>query len=305
MNQQRKICIITGANKGIGYETALTLGITGWEVVLACRSFARGNQAVMALNGILRQLDPRAGGNGVAVFMELDLASLSSIDNFMLGFKKLYAACNLLICNAGVRGSPYRTTAEGYELQFGVNYLGHAALIRQMLPLLQKTSDARVIQVSSRAHKRATLKSGEFLKAAYRTEDTYNPWKAYAQSKLFQVLFTHKAQRILGSDSLRFYAVDPGVTATDLFLAPVPAPLKTLLRPIAAGGARIGVLRTPKRASDTVTHLALKEPAPPGGSYWADRKQREPNSLVYSESLLDEVWQGTAELLKANGLKVE
>ncbi len=303
MNGTRKICIITGANKGIGYEAALTLGLMGWEVVLACRSFARGNQAVMALNSIFRQTDPGGKSQGLAVFMELDLASLASIQTFLVGFKKRYQVCDALICNAGVMGGPYGQTVEGFERQAGVNYLGHVALFSHLFPFLKRSPDARVVQVSSRAHERATLTEGEFLQAVHRSKDTYNPWKAYAQSKLFQVLFTLKAQEVYGSDTLRFYAVHPGVVATDLLLSPLPGMAQTIIQPLARLFTWLGVLKTPKKGADAITHLLMASPPLPGGTYWAEKALRDPNPLALSSALQGEVWNLTWNLLNPYGIQ--
>mgnify|MGYP005838590759 CR=1 FL=1 len=303
MSGTRKICVITGANKGIGHEAALTLGLMGWEVVLACRSFARGNQAVMTLNSIFRQTDPGGKNQGLGVFMELDLASFASIDNFVVGFKKRYQACDALICNAGQMGGPYAQTADGFERQLGVNYLGHVALFARLYPFLKVSPDARVVQVSSRAHERATLVEGEFPRIARQNQDTYNPWKAYAQSKLLQVLFTVKAQEVYGSDRLQFYAVHPGVVATDLLLSPVPGLAKTILRPLAQVFTAIGLLKTPKQGSDAIIHPVLASPPPGGGTYWAEGSPREPNPLVRSKTLQDDVWNHTWNLLEAYGIQ--
>lgn len=302
MNGTRKICVITGANKGIGYEAALTLGLMGWEVVLACRSFARGNQAVMALNSVFRQTDPGGKNQGIAVFMELDLASLASIENFIVGFKKRYPVCDSLICNAGVMGGPWAQTADGFEYQFGVNYLGHVALFSRLFPFLKRSPDSRVVQVSSRAHERATLAEGEFLQIAHRSRETYNSWKAYAQSKLLQVLFTLKAQEVYGSDTLRFYAIHPGVIATDLLLSPLPGPARTLLRPLARLLTTLGILQTPRKGADAITYPVLASPPPPGGTYWATGSLQDPNPLARSSALKDEVWNHTWDLLKPFGI---
>jgi NAD(P)-dependent dehydrogenase (short-subunit alcohol dehydrogenase family) len=288
----------------MGYETALTLGLSGWEVVLACRSFALGNQAVMTLNSVFRQVDPGGKDQGLAVFMELDLSSLASIENFVVGFKKRYQGCDALVCNAGVMGGPYSQTADGFERQFGVNYLGHVALFARLLPFLQRSADARVIQVASRAHERATFVGGEFLKLALRQKDSYNPWQAYAQSKLLQVVFTLKAQEVYGSESLRFYAVHPGVVVTDLLLSPLPTVLKAMVRPMAYTASRVGLLKTPKKGADSITHLLLATPPLPGGTYWDETVQKDPAPLAYSPSLQEEVWSHTWDLLRPFGIQV-
>jgi NAD(P)-dependent dehydrogenase (short-subunit alcohol dehydrogenase family) len=300
MENKKKVCVITGANTGIGYETAMTLGIAGWEVVLACRSFAKGNQAVMEMNNLFRQIGLNPNDGGRAVFMEADLASFDSIDKFTEGFRKRYASCDALICNAGIMAVPHGITEDGYETQFQVNYLGHAYLFASLLPYLRSSGKARVISLSSRAHERAKLARKEFPHAARRTKETYNSWNAYAQSKLFQIIFTHKAQEHFARQGLTFFAVHPGIVNTGLLLSPLPAPLRFVIGPIAGALTLAGILRKPRKGSETAAYLALSPEDPgEGGTYWADKKVLSPAPLALDEDLADEVWEETRKILQS------
>ena len=300
MDEKRKIGIVTGGNAGMGYETALSLAIDGWEVILGCRSFARGNEAVMKMNTLLRQLEGGPGQKlGKAVFMELDLASFESIRNFVAGFKKRYSSCDLLVCNAGAMYLPHALTEDGFETLFQVNYLGHVYLFKQLLPFLQASGKARVLQVSSKAHEKVPFVAGDFLKAARRGKEEFKALKAYAQSKLFQVAFTRKAQEVYGKQGFSFYAVHPGLVGTDLFFSPVPKQARFLLGPIAAAGQLAGILRKPRRGAETTLYLCMSSTVPAeGGTYWADKSLRQPNPVLAEVSLVQEIWNETEKLLE-------
>lgn len=300
MEEKRKICVVTGANSGIGYETALTMGISGWDVVLACRSFAKGNQAVMKMNDFLRQVGVSSGSGGHAAFMEIDLSSLESIRNFAVGFRKRYSACDLLVCNAGIMAGPHMYSADGFEMQFAVNYLGHAYLQEIMRPFLLASPRGRVIHVTSRAHERAFYEKGEFPQAARRKKSDYSPWKAYAQSKLFQVMLTRSSREKYGAEGLSFYAVHPGVVKTTLLTSFLPPAVRTILRPVGALATAAGLLRNPRKGAETITYLGLLPPAEEEkGIYWFDKKPREANPITGNPLFLGEVWEETMKIFSS------
>ncbi|MEL1265164.1 SDR family oxidoreductase [Pseudoxanthomonas putridarboris] len=183
-DQRGRLAVVTGATGGIGYETALALAGAGAEVVLAGRSDAKGD---VALRGILAR-HPRAQVR----YMHLDLCSLASVRAFAERFADAHGRLDLLVNNAGVMTPPTRQeTEDGFELQFGSNYLAHFALTARLLPLLRNGSRPRVVSVASGAHR---------LQAAIHFEDLqwqrgYMPWPAYAQSKLAMLLFAFELQR--------------------------------------------------------------------------------------------------------------
>lgn len=294
MDEKRKICVVTGANSGIGFETSLSLALAGWEVVLGCRSFAKGNQAVMRMSSFLRQVDR---GSGKVVFMELDLASFDSIRNFTAGFRKRYSSCDLIVCNAGILGAPHGITEDGFETHFQVNHLGHAFLVRRFLPFLKTAGRARVVCLSSRAHEKAPFAKGDFMKASRRGKEDYKASIAYAQSKLFLTGYVRKAQETYAGEGISFFAVDPGTVATGQLFASLPEAARFLAAPIAAAGTLAGWIRKPVKGAETVLHLASGAAGTEGGSYWADKAVRRPNPVLSDPDVVREIWEGTENLL--------
>lgn len=206
VDQTGRIVIVTGANSGIGYETALALFKAGAHVVLATRNAAKSSDALNLIQA--------SGGKGTLETGLLDLASLSGVEAFTDLIKQKYERLDLLINNAGVMTPPESKTADGFELQFGVNFLGHFALTAQLYPLLKKSPNARVVTLSSGAHKLVQQIDFENL----RSEKSYDANREYAISKLAGLEFTLELQRriLKAGDSIISTAAHPGVTQTDL-----------------------------------------------------------------------------------------
>jgi len=200
-----RTAVVTGANSGIGYPTALELARHGARVVLACRDEARGTAAA-------RRLTTEVPGARVEV-AALDLADLGSVRRFAESFSAAHPGLDLLVNNAGVMALPLRRTAEGFEMQFGTNHLGHFALTGRLLPQLLARSGSRVVTVSSETHRMGRV---DFTNL--NAERGYGRWRAYAQSKLANLLFTLELQRraeAAGAD-LVAAAAHPGYAATNL-----------------------------------------------------------------------------------------
>uniref|UniRef100_A0A7N8YN73 Si:dkey-73n8.3 n=1 Tax=Mastacembelus armatus TaxID=205130 RepID=A0A7N8YN73_9TELE len=201
-----KTAIVTGANTGIGKETAKDLAGRGVRVILACRDLAKGEQAA---RDIMREVN---GANVVA--WQLDLADTKSICQFAENIYNTEKELHYLINNAGVAICPYAMTVDGYELQFGVNHLGHFFLTFLLLDLLKHSAPSRVINVSSAVHIMGKIQFDDLS-----GEKDYHPVRAYAQSKLANILFTRElAKRTEGRVSLGVtaYSVDPGMVNTDI-----------------------------------------------------------------------------------------
>ncbi|WP_161880977.1 oxidoreductase [Deinococcus alpinitundrae] len=205
-DQSGRIAIVTGANSGLGYETARALAQRGATVIMACRSAQKANRAAEAI----RALQPA----GSVTVMELDLGDLNSVRSFADQFKTKYQRLDLLINNAGIMVPPQGQTEQGFEVQFGVNHLAHFALTAQLMPLLNATPGARVVSVSSTAHRFGHL---DFADLNWRHR-TYNAWQAYGQSKLANLLFIYELQRKLAAanESTLAVAAHPGYAATGL-----------------------------------------------------------------------------------------
>jgi NAD(P)-dependent dehydrogenase (short-subunit alcohol dehydrogenase family) len=205
-DQGGRVAIVTGANSGIGLETARELARNGARVVLACRSEARANEALADIRTELpdAQID----------FLALDLSDLDQVRVFAASVHERFDRLDLLINNAGVMIPPESQTKQGYELQFGVNHIGHFALTGLLLDLLLATDGARVVNVSSTAHRmgRVNFDDLDFAARGYKAS------AAYGQSKLANLLFSSELARKLeaaGSDVL-VASAHPGWTQTNL-----------------------------------------------------------------------------------------
>jgi len=202
-----KTAIVTGANTGIGYETAKALYEKGANVIIASRDKNK-------IEAAIEQIKSSSKGNGTLEVGILNLANLAQIKSFADEFKSSHSKLDILINNAGVMIPPASKTDDGFELQFGVNFLGHFALTGHLFPLLKASPNARVVTLTSGA---ATLTDGidfENLKL----EKSYNEWQAYAVSKLADILFTYELDRKIKAVDLKIVsaASHPGVTRTDL-----------------------------------------------------------------------------------------
>ena len=204
-DQTGKLAIVTGANSGIGLETARGLAGAGAQVILAVRDFKKGNEA-------RRNLLETAPGATIMVEY-LDLACLESVAEFAERMTDCYSAIDLLVNNAGVMAPPTRhTTPDGFELQLQTNYLGHFALTGHLLPLLMRGRSRRVVNVSSLAHRPAAIDFSDLQ------GESYDPWRAYGQSKLAVLMFSlelNRRSRAYGWDILS-NAAHPGLARTNL-----------------------------------------------------------------------------------------
>ncbi|MCS5706314.1 oxidoreductase [Synechococcus sp. FGCU-3] len=257
-SQQGRVALITGANSGLGLESARSLMARGATVVLACRSRAKAEAA-------RQELLAGAGGGALDV-LELDLADLESVQTGARQVQERYGRLDLLLANAGVMAPPRMRTRQGFELQFGVNHLGHYLLTRLLLPLLQAQAGARVVHVTSGAQYFGRLNFGDL-----NAERRYDRWAAYGQSKLANVALALELQR-------RLRAADSGVWS----LAAHPGLARTNLQPasVAASGASLEAaayrLMDPLFQSAAMGALpqlfaATAPEAEPGGHYGPSR----------------------------------
>src|SRR5947209_372684 len=189
-----RTAIVTGANSGLGLIEARELARHGAQVLIASRDLAKAEAAAAAI-----RLTVRSASLEVA---QLDLANLNSVRTFSQRFLAGHRRLDLLINNAGVMAAPYQRTMDGFELQFGTNHLGHFALTGLLLPALRDQPGARVVTVSSNAHKRGQMRFDD-LQGGSR----YSRWGAYAQSKLANLLFAFELDRRLKAASLPLVSV--------------------------------------------------------------------------------------------------
>jgi NAD(P)-dependent dehydrogenase (short-subunit alcohol dehydrogenase family) len=244
-DQKGRVAVVTGANTGLGFETARMLAERGASVVLAVRNVEKGREAAARMTGDV-------------TVQALDLTSLESIHAAADDLRATHQRIDLLINNAGVMYTPKQTTHDGFEMQFGTNHLGHFALTGLLLDLLLPVPDSRVVTVSSVGHRiRAAIHFDDL-----QWERSYNRVAAYGQSKLANLMFTYELQRRLAArGTTAAVAAHPGVSATELARnSPlIPRLLLTALAPVIAQKPAMGALPTVRAATD---------PAVLGGQYY-------------------------------------
>ncbi|MEV6079389.1 SDR family NAD(P)-dependent oxidoreductase [Streptomyces sp. NPDC052069] len=251
-DQHGRVAIVTGANTGLGFETARMLAARGATVVLAVRDVEKGKQAAARMAGDV-------------TVQALDLTSLDSIRSAAADLRTAHPRIDLLINNAGVMYTPKQTTVDGFELQFGTNHLGHFALTGLLLDRLLPVPGSRVVTVSSIGHRiRAAIHFDDL-----QWERSYGRAAAYGQAKLANLMFTYELQRRLAPHGTTVaVAAHPGVSNTELTRY-TPAALRvplTWLAPLLTQKAEMGALPTLRAATD---------PAVTGGQYYGPGGRRE------------------------------
>ncbi|NMD58464.1 MULTISPECIES: SDR family NAD(P)-dependent oxidoreductase [Tsukamurella] len=250
--QAGRVAVVTGANTGLGFETARVLAQKGAEVVLAVRNTDKGAEAV-------RRITAAAPGATVRV-QRLDLGSLAAVRDAAAELRESTPRIDLLINNAGVMYPPKQTTADGFELQFGTNHLGHFAWTAQVLDLLFDVPGSRVVTVASLAHRiRASIHFDDL-----QWERSYDRVAAYGQSKLANLLFHYELQRRLEARAAErgtvAIAAHPGIADTEL-VRNLPAVLQKaqVVAPLFSHDAAHGALPQLRAATD---------PGALGGQYY-------------------------------------
>jgi NAD(P)-dependent dehydrogenase (short-subunit alcohol dehydrogenase family) len=199
-----KLALVTGASGGLGAETARALASKGARVVITARDVAKGEQAAQGIRA-------STGNDGIEV-EELELGSLASIRSFADRFLARHDAVQILVNNAGVMACPFGKTADGFELQFGTNHLGHFLMTGLITPTLLRGAPARVVSVSSRGHHMSPVVFDDI----HFDRRPYDKWSSYGQSKTANILLAVELERRLGSRGVHANSIHPGTIATDL-----------------------------------------------------------------------------------------
>ena len=281
---QEKTVLITGANDGIGRATAERLAAKGYHLVLACRDETKGQRTAGEL--------VRATGNDRIDTLPLDLADLASVRNASELFLADYPRLDVLINNAGIYTDKLVHTRDGYELQFGVNHLGHFLLTLNLLPAMQCSNlCTRVINVTSAMHAKAGIDFGNLR--GERGAAAYDGGKAYAQSKLANILFTKELDRRHGSE-LTTNCLHPGVVGTSLANKHGKLLTKTiwsLYKPFA---------RSPRRGADTSVYLASSpEVREVSGRYFNPSQCLiKPSPTACNEQLAGRLWDYSEDAVR-------
>jgi len=291
-DQTGRIAVVTGANSGLGLVTARELARRGARVVLACRNLDKGRAALGGCE--------QSASGAAPELEELDLASLTSVQAFADRFKEQHDGLDMLVNNAGVMAPPRRRTADGFELQFGTNHLGHFALTGHLLPVMEGRDDARVVTLSSTAHK-----AGRIAFDNLNGDRRYFRWRAYGQSKLANLLFTLELDRRLraAESTVKSLAAHPGYAATNLQSAAAPLVDRLVMK---LGNA---VVAQSEEMGALPTLFAATQPGLDGGMYIGPdgpAEQRgypkvvQPNRAARDEQTARRLWEVSEELTGVN-----
>ena len=287
-----KTVVVTGGNSGLGYEASLQLARKGAHVVLACRDSDKARAAL----GRITSAHPAAS----IETMRLDLADLASVRTFAESFLATHRELHVLMNNAGVMAIPYRKTADGFEMQFGTNHLGHFALTGLLVERLLGTPAARVVNVSSTAHRMGRVRFEDL-----HAERGYSRWGAYAQSKLANLLFTYELQRRLdakGADVISV-ACHPGWAETNLQFVGARMDGSSLMEYLArvanfflAQSAAMGAL--PLLYAATAPDMCGADYVGPGGlgEAWGHPKKVRSSGRSHDRQAAAKLWEVSAAL---------
>lgn len=279
---QDTVCVVTGANVGVGLETARGLAERGATVVLACRNRAKAEAAAQ---------DIRATTGSEAVeIVDLDLASLASVRAAATEILARHDRLDVLVNNAGLILSARSETADGFETQLGVNHLGHFLLTNLLLDRLRASAPARVVSLSSAGHK---LSRGLDFDDLMYTRRRYWDMAVYCDSKLANVLFTRELARRLEGTGVVCHAVHPGVVRSSF----------------SADGDTSGLFKwgakltswaylSPAKGARTSLHVATSEDAgTTTGDYWARSRRKTPSRKARDAAAAQRLWSVSAELV--------
>ncbi|XP_063774090.1 retinol dehydrogenase 13 isoform X2 [Pseudophryne corroboree] len=279
-----KTVIVTGANTGIGKETALELAKRGGRIIMACRDMGKCENAAKEIRG--KTL------NHNVFSKHLDLASIKSIKEFAKNILQEEEHIDILINNAAIMRCPHWKTEDGFEMQFGVNHLGHFLLTNLLLDRMKNSGQSRIINVSSLAHV-----AGEIDFADLNWEEKkYNTKAAYCQSKLANILFTTELANRLQGTAVTANSLHPGVADTELgrhtgmhkstFSSTVLSPMFWF------------VIKTPRQAAQSTVYLAVAEDIQgTSGKYFNALKEKEPGKQALDEETAKKLWEESAKLV--------
>uniref|UniRef100_UPI00398F629A retinol dehydrogenase 12 n=1 Tax=Pristiophorus japonicus TaxID=55135 RepID=UPI00398F629A len=279
-----KTVIVTGANVGIGKETAKDLARRGARVILACRDLDKAKKAAAEIR--------KESGNKNVLVHKLDLASLQSVHSFADRIQETETCLDILINNAGIMRCPKWKTEDGFEMQFGVNHLGPFLLTNLLLDLLKKSAPSRIVTVSSLAHN-----SGKIHFDDINLDISYNPAVSYAQSKLANILFTRELAKKLTGTGVTANSLHPGVVLTDLprhFLLSQPLMLKMLFTPFSKL-----TFKNPWQGAQTSIYCAVAEELDNvSGLYFSDCAVKKVASQARNDEDAKRLWELSAQMVK-------
>lgn len=277
-----KIAVVTGANTGIGYETALQLSKENFQVIMLCRSKERGEQAQ-------KEIIKKTQNKQVELIV-VDLASLKSIQLVVEEIISIYTMIDVLVNNAGVFSLKKEYTIDGFEKMIGVNYIGHFYLTKLLLPLLKKAEQARIVVVSSNAYKMVRFDLSDLYPGS-----RFSIAGNYGRSKLMTLLFAKELSKRLVDTSITVNVLHPGAVATSMGVNRKTGFGKTVykfLRPF---------FKTPEEGAQTSIYLATsQEVNDVTGQFFIDRKPTPVKGLGKDEGLAHQLFEETDQLIARN-----
>lgn len=276
-----KTVLITGANTGIGKETALDMAKRGARVILACRDVTRARIAADSIR--------QESGNGNVVVKKMDLSSLQSVRNLAKDVQENEERLDILINNAGIMMCPKWKTEDGFEMQFGVNHLGHFLLSNCLLDLLKKSAPSRIVNVSSLAHEKGRIHFDDI-----NLDKGYDPVKSYRQSKLANVLFSRELASRLEGTGVTVYCLHPGVIRSELgrHLFPTLALWKKII-----AMPFYMLIKSPREGAQTSIYCAVDESvANTSGHYYSDCAPKTPAPQALDDAAAKKLWDLSASM---------
>lgn len=284
MSLTGKNVIVTGANAGIGYETALDLAGRGANIILACRNQAKAQEAC-------DKIIEKTKNNNVEIEI-IDLGDLKSIKEFSERIKAKWSRLDILINNAGLFHNDYSKTIDGFEKHFGTNYLGPYYLTRLLLDLIKNSEPSRIINVSSMAYK-----GNRMIWDDLQLEKKYKSFTAYGQSKLGNVLFTTELAKKLHGTNVTAVSLHPGFVDTEIFRSRDDQSLWTSLLQLTMPIARL-FAKTKDDGAKTSVHCAVSDEVPSQtGSYFNNCKVEKLQSEGVDAEAAERLWKLSAEMV--------
>lgn len=283
LDQTDKVFIVTGPTSGLGKETSIVLARKNATVIMAARDLKK---AESVKKEILNE-----NKNAKIDIQELDLCSLESINNFTETINKKYKALDVLINNAGIMACPYSKTKDGFEIQMGTNHLGHFALTGLLLPLIKKTENSRIVNISSIAHKSGNI---DFEDLNWEKRK-YKPWGAYGDSKLANLYFTYELSRKLklNKGNPKVLAAHPGWTTTELQRHSGGANFMNIFF---GQKVKVGALGGLRAATDSNAQSDYYYGSPSFGEMKGHPVLLKSNALSYNKENAKKLWQLSEEL---------
>jgi NAD(P)-dependent dehydrogenase (short-subunit alcohol dehydrogenase family) len=285
MDMKRKIAVVTGANSGMGLSTTIGLAKENIHVVMACRNQQRGEEA-------LRLAKEKSGASNIELLL-CELEDFDSISHFVEQFTNKWDVLDVLVNNAGVVSLKRKVTKEGYEAQLGVNHLGHFLLTFLLLDSLKAAQKARIVNVSSGAHKWGRIHFEDM-----NLETNYSVMKGYGQSKLANILFTKELAKRLSHTDITVNALHPGAVSTNLGIN----------RSTGLGKSVYKVLnpffQSPDKGAETALYLAKSsEVDDVTGGYFYKQKPARVSKRAKDPYLAQLLWEWSEEELSKKGYK--